>query len=460
MEKLAIVSCDLNMNYLSFFPIVHLLWNKLIKIPVKLILISETIPNFLNKYKKDIILFNPIKNINTAFQAQCIRLLYPCLFNNKIIIISDIDILPLSKSFFEYKCEDKFIVMRDAYQKQQMFGICHNMAMSSTWKDIFKINDLNDVITTLNNWYNIDYKKNKSNKHWYTDQKKLFEYVNSYNKVIILKDKITGYKSFDLKRVDNLVLFLENKNHIINNLNLYTNIHCNKPYYYIVKELLKLYLPNESLYELEHLDKSFRTYDKMKAKIMNYAWSSSIQRIENVMSKKINYKNESKDFKILILCKSFYYYKCTLINLIYNNLINDNNLYLFANNRSYDRINKETKMYLKNYNIKKINNFNNYIDIIDFKFNTLLIIKPGFLIIEPKEFSACLKSKMKGQEVLILRNLKINNLENNKNLCCHDKYIENPITIYNLDINNLSIKNFFYLIRLMKKNYNFIKRLI
>ena len=51
-----------------------------------LILINDKIPDYLLKYKNDIILFKPIENMNTAFQAQCIRLLYPCLLNNIVVI--------------------------------------------------------------------------------------------------------------------------------------------------------------------------------------------------------------------------------------------------------------------------------------------------------------------------------------------------------------------------------------
>ena len=54
MSKIALVACDLNKNYLSFFPIVHLLWNKVIHIPVKLVLIGDHIPDYLDKYKNDI----------------------------------------------------------------------------------------------------------------------------------------------------------------------------------------------------------------------------------------------------------------------------------------------------------------------------------------------------------------------------------------------------------------------
>ena len=84
MSKLALVSCDLNKNYLSFFPIVHLLWNKIINIPVKLVLISENIPEYLLKFKNDIILFKLTTYSKRAYVLLCGKY-WNYLGNHKIL---------------------------------------------------------------------------------------------------------------------------------------------------------------------------------------------------------------------------------------------------------------------------------------------------------------------------------------------------------------------------------------
>ena len=466
MNKLALVSSDLNKNYLSFFPIVHLLWNKVINIPVKLILINDKIPDYLLKYKDDIILFKPIENMNTAFQAQCIRLLYPCLLNDNIVVISDIDILPISKKYFNIDVKNNFVVMRDAYQKQQMFGMCHNMAKSEIWTKVFNINSEEDIRIRLNEWYDNDYKINKSNKHWYTDQKQLFKYVKNTNEnVIILSDKKTGYKSFDLKRVDNLVYFLEKETEFYSKLKNYTNIHCNKPYIYIIKKILDNILSCNFNDELNLLDKSFgnqslNTYKKMKYKIMTYSWSSYIQRIETgLMKYQLNNYFTNKEYQVIILCKSFYYYKATLLNLLYNKIIGLNNLLIYTSERSDPKIQIINKNLLKNYKIIKLKTFDNIFEQITTNYKKILIIKPGFLILEPTKFILELENEVYGEECYILNKPTNKGIYKN-NLCCHTTYIDNPLSIYNLDVNKINIVHFYKLIRSIKKYHNTIRRLI
>jgi len=464
-NKYVLVSSDMNKNYLSFFPIVHLLWNKLIGIKVKLILINNIIPKYLEKYKDDIILFRPIKNMNTAFQAQCIRLLYPCLFkDDDIILISDIDILPINKSFFNIKVKDKFIIMRDAYQTQNMFGMCHNIAKSIIWRQVFKVYNEKDIILRLKDWYNKDYKINKVNQYWYTDQKKLFEYLSKYDNKIILKDKNTKYKSFDLKRIDNLIYFIEKPDKLLKNLNSYTNIHCNKPYYYLVYKLLKYLLPDNNLQELDLIKENYGnltldTFKKMRYKIMTYTWSSYMQRIENGLSK-CQYNNylSDKDYQVVILCKGFYYYKATLLSLLYNKIIGLNNLLVYTSERSHSKIEKITKSILSNYQIIKLKSFDNVFEQIETNFNKLLIVKPGFLILNPNKFKEELKNESYGEHCYIL-NKTTNKVPFNDKLCCQFKYTDNPYAIYNLDV-NLDVDKFFKIIRSIKKNHKIIRRLL
>ena len=99
---LCLTAVDLKKQYLLQFPITKLFWNEVIGIPFKVILIADKIPKGFERYRKDIILFPPIPNMHTAYQAQCVRLLYPALMKeyNNSILVSDMDLVPLSKKFF------------------------------------------------------------------------------------------------------------------------------------------------------------------------------------------------------------------------------------------------------------------------------------------------------------------------------------------------------------------------
>lgn len=77
----ALIASNDNPLYLDFWPIVKKAWNDIVGIDCKLVLVSDNIPDVYQN-DKDIILFKPIGNINTAFIAQNIRLFYPALLNN------------------------------------------------------------------------------------------------------------------------------------------------------------------------------------------------------------------------------------------------------------------------------------------------------------------------------------------------------------------------------------------
>ena len=140
-----IVSSDLNKNYVGLYPFVKKAWEKL-GVKTMLILIANEIPNHLIEYRDDIILFEPIENIHTAFQAQTVRLLYPALISNKNIIVSDVDIIPLNKNYFidsiKSISNDSHIIFRNSYIERNMYTLCYHLSNSNTWKNIFNISNI------------------------------------------------------------------------------------------------------------------------------------------------------------------------------------------------------------------------------------------------------------------------------------------------------------------------------
>lgn len=242
-----LLASDLNDNYFGLYPIIKNAWLKL-GIETKLILISNYIPEILIKYSNDIILFEPIPNIHTAFIAQVIRLLYPCLFEKKNVIISDMDIIPLNKKYYldniEKISDDKIIIYRDAYIDNKMYSMCYVLANSDLWRKTFYIRNVYDIKKKLIKWYSKDYNGQKNCTGWFTDQKKLFKYLNKFSsdKIVVLKDKDTGFKRLD-KRQKKFIL--ENLNCIYDNVKnkQYTDFHVIRPYYkylHIINKIVDL----------------------------------------------------------------------------------------------------------------------------------------------------------------------------------------------------------------------------
>jgi hypothetical protein len=270
-----ITACDINPLYLSPFPIVHKCWYNMFGVRCKLILISNHIPDFLSNLKDDIILFEPIDGVHNAFTSQVIRILYPCLLDDKIILTTDSDIIPTNSKYFtdniDHIKDDNFVSFRDKYVDQEMLAICYNVAHQKVWKEIFKINNVEDIRDRIKEWYNDDYNGEKNCPGWFTDQKKLFEHVMMYDKRQILKDNETGFKRMDKK----------DKKYLMNNYNLekenfknlmYSDFHFIRPFNKFKKyinEIMNAVLSNYDKNKILLLENT-KIFNKWSSKTYGY----------------------------------------------------------------------------------------------------------------------------------------------------------------------------------------------
>lgn len=210
-----------------------------------LVLISNYVPDFLKEYSDNITLFQPLPNIHTAFIAQVIRILYPCMYRDKNVLITDVDIFPISYQYFiksvEKISDNSFISYRNAYQSNNMIAICYNLANASTWREIFGMDCQQEIIKTIINWYQPQYDGTKNCIGWFTDQKKLYEYISIWkqrnnDRHVILDDKNMGFSRLDKRKRNYILCNLEKvKNDICHGL--YTDFHCIKPYHKYKKQI-------------------------------------------------------------------------------------------------------------------------------------------------------------------------------------------------------------------------------
>ena len=229
-----ILACDENKNFLEYLKAVSLAWKKIIQVKPTLIFVGKNRIKELNSFYGEIVLFEPIKNVPTSFQAQCIRLLAPCLYDD-VSIISDMDMIPLSYNYFQESIapcdEDKFIIYRpfnmipegrneDLHTEQ--IPICYNAASGKTWEKIFNVNNMDDIYATLKEWSPLS-------SDWCADQKLLYQFLNTNNFInqncILLGDERTSFRRLDRK--DNLSIRL---NAFFGNLSKFADFHVPRPY--------------------------------------------------------------------------------------------------------------------------------------------------------------------------------------------------------------------------------------
>ncbi|HIJ77960.1 MAG: hypothetical protein OEY01_01465 [Desulfobulbaceae bacterium] len=229
-----ILACDDNDDFCDYFHAVSLAWKKIVNVKPTLFYIGDEHNKKLDNFLGDIIIFEPLKDIPTPFQAQCIRLLGPCLFED-ISIISDMDILPLSNDYFQKSIKEynknNFIIYRPFdkipegkgknYHKQEV-PICYNAAHGKTWREIFKVSDIDQIAETLKIWW-------KKDQRWTADQRILHQYLNSWENnsknCIYLGDKKTNFKRLDRKNRLSI-----RSAAFIGNLSKFTDFHVPRPY--------------------------------------------------------------------------------------------------------------------------------------------------------------------------------------------------------------------------------------
>jgi hypothetical protein len=171
-----ILSTDENDLYIQFWPIVAEAW-KAMGIRPTLALISEH--DCVDSTIGDVIRFDPIPGFSTAMQAQVFRLFLPVLFPEEGCIISDIDMIPISKEYFVNNAKlcpgNAFLIYRDeAIPKEyNEYPMCYIAAKGKIFGSIFRVADKIDFVDRLRECRTIHDAFN-------TDQVVLFRWVNRW----------------------------------------------------------------------------------------------------------------------------------------------------------------------------------------------------------------------------------------------------------------------------------------
>ncbi|MFA6066329.1 MAG: hypothetical protein WC707_04085 [Candidatus Babeliaceae bacterium] len=177
-----ILATDTKPMYIDFWPMVAQAWQDIVGVRPTLALIAPA-GTQIDETVGDVIRFDPIPGVPTALHAQVIRLFLPAYFPDDVCILSDIDMLPLSKNYFiesvRHITDDHFVVYRDRaddwYIKNNRYPICYNVARGSVFMDIFDITDVAEIPHIIKKW-------NCLQIGWQTDEYMLSYCLNEWNK--------------------------------------------------------------------------------------------------------------------------------------------------------------------------------------------------------------------------------------------------------------------------------------
>jgi hypothetical protein len=199
-----LTASDLNERYLDCWPTTRRAWQEIAGVAPVLVLVAraDAVPEEL-RGDSAVRVFEPVDGLHTAFQAQCVRLLYPALLDTDgAVIVSDVDMVPLNRSYFHASParvrRTDFLAYRDALLWSDEIPICYNAAVPSTWATVFDVENVDDVRTRLREWAEgLHYDGVRGGQGWDTDQivlhRTLVERGRRHRDVWILDDRYSGY---------------------------------------------------------------------------------------------------------------------------------------------------------------------------------------------------------------------------------------------------------------------------
>jgi hypothetical protein len=207
-----VVSSDLNPRYLSAWDVARRMWSVVGGVRPHLVLIApdDEVPPALAD-DPHVHVFEPIPGLHTAFQAQCIRLLYPALLETEgAVLTSDVDMVPLSQGYFHEPLsridERHFLAYRDVLVPRGEIPICYNAALPAVWSKVFDVRSPDDVRARLSEWgTGFSYEGIHGGHGWNADQVILYRTLiargRAHRDVWILRDAYAG-----LERLQKVVL--------------------------------------------------------------------------------------------------------------------------------------------------------------------------------------------------------------------------------------------------------------
>jgi len=215
-----ILSTNNNPDYIEFWPVVAPVWQAMGIRPTLALIADENCP--IDTSLGDVVRFDPIPGMPESFQAQTVRLLLPILFPDDVCIISDIDMIPISKSYFVDNAkpcpDDAILLYRDLAwgHSAKRYAMCYSAAKGSVFQSIFSVSTYEEIGPMLQEWM-------KWRRGWETDEHVLFSKVKAWErnggKVMRLGHRNPG-------RLSRVRWFIPKQP----DLRKYIDCHCPRPY--------------------------------------------------------------------------------------------------------------------------------------------------------------------------------------------------------------------------------------
>jgi len=152
-----IVSSDENPLYLDFWPVISKIWSEFFNIEPILAIISnnEEILNKIEKKYGQIIRFDIVNDVPIYLQALWVRYWLPKNYPNDVCMISDIDMIPISKWYFIEQIKninnEHYVHLNPCLHNYGTLPSCYHVAKGHLFNEILELDEeWQDSILNLN----------------------------------------------------------------------------------------------------------------------------------------------------------------------------------------------------------------------------------------------------------------------------------------------------------------------
>ena len=184
MQTKVIMSCDDNPYYLEFWPLVAKVWRERIGYEPVLVHVGET---QVSDEHGQVVSIKPDENYQIHTQAQLARLWYPQFEPDTLWITSDIDMFPISKSYWTESVNDEYDWCNLNTNLKNYFPICYNIATGKNFKTILDTEEsFSDFMEDVTSSFNEETKHTPENldgepmESWGLDEQFISMVVSSY----------------------------------------------------------------------------------------------------------------------------------------------------------------------------------------------------------------------------------------------------------------------------------------
>jgi len=252
MNKIKVImSCDDNPFYYEFWNDVSSIWKNIFGFDPVLFYVSDTDNKFLSNQNGTVIRVPKVKDIPIYLQAQTARIYFTKMFKDDVCLLSDIDIIPISKDFFNPKTilkfikNDEFFHLNPTNREFGQFPMCYYVGFGSTYEKMFNTNTWEEF---LNKIIKYDFNAAKlgftlphhlqDKQLWFSDELFLFSEIKNNNIKVLLNNKII----MPNQRLDREQLLSAD----VENIQNYIDCHMPRPFSLFEKQI------NYLIYKIEN----------------------------------------------------------------------------------------------------------------------------------------------------------------------------------------------------------------